>query len=462
MVMDDKDKYREVVEHWSCEGTSPALMVGDSTEITEMLSPSQHQRWRGLVLDIQSREAHGDFLRANGSLIHSPVSKRFKFSPMSSPRTGRRVGSMSPSSSRNRTNQKNFKNRNHSADIEEGVVSPLGDGSDKSYIPRTWSLTNLLAPRKSKKTESFITHSNPESMNGRYAVEVDPVTSMKGERLLPIRRTRSVPTFFNKDGSVKPSSVFRVIPTPSRGDEKRLEMTQASKLNENDDGGEDVPEEEAVCRICMVEMEEDEEAFKMECMCKGELALAHKTCTIKWFTIKGNITCDVCKQEVRNLPVTLLRVQDSQNRSRAARDIEISRFNNEWQDIPILVIVSMLAYFCFLEQLLIIDMKSSAVAIALPFSCIIGLLASMISTTMVKKNYVWIYATVQFGFVVLFAQLFYRVVRFDVKQPVMCIVLATMIGFGLTMTGTTAINEYLKWRRSNSHLPEEPASTQVV
>jgi hypothetical protein len=138
---------------------------------------------------------------------------------------------MSPSSSRNRTNQKNFKNRNHSADIEEGVVSPLGDGSDKSYIPRTWSLTNLLAPRKSKKTESFITHSNPESMNGRYAVEVDPVTSMKGERLLPIRRTRSVPTFFNKDGSVKPSSVFRVIPTPSRGDEKRLEMTQASKLS---------------------------------------------------------------------------------------------------------------------------------------------------------------------------------------------------------------------------------------
>ncbi|KAG7549318.1 Zinc finger RING-CH-type [Arabidopsis thaliana x Arabidopsis arenosa] len=470
MMMDDKDKPREVVEHRSHEDISPALMVGGSSEITEMLSPSQHQRWRGLVLDIQSREGHGDFLRANGSLIHSPVSKRFKFSPMSSPRIGRRVGSMSPSSSRNRTNLLNFKNRNHNADIEEGVVSPSGDGTDKSYIPRTWSLTNLLAPRKYKKTESLpvtpITHSNPESMNGRYAVEVDPVTSMKGERLLPIRRSRSIPTFFNKDGSVKQSGVFRVIPTPSRGDEKSLEMMQASKMSkihdEIDDGGEDVPEEEAVCRICMVEMEEDEEAFKMECMCKGELALAHKTCTIKWFTIKGNITCDVCKQEVKNLPVTLLRVQDSQDRSRAARDIEISRFNNEWQDVPILVIVSMLAYFCFLEQLLIIDMKSSAVAIALPFSCIIGLLASMISTTMVKKNYVWIYATIQFGFVVLFAHLFYTVVRFDVKQPVMCIVLATMIGFGLTMTGTTAINEYLKWRRSNSHQPEEPASTQVV
>lgn len=104
-----------------------------------------------------------------------------------------------------------------------------------------------------------------------------------------------------------------------------------------------------------------------------------------------------------------------------------------------------------------------------------------------KKNFVWIYATIQFGFVVLFAHIFYSVVRFDVmsqrnltllklwfliesshslpltcvqvKQPVMCIVLATMIGFGLTMTGTTAINEYLKWRRSNAHQPAEPGST---
>lgn len=144
------------------------------------------------MLDIPSRaheEAHGDFLRANGSLTHSPASKRFKFSPMSSPRIGRRVGSISPFSIRSRTNQKNllnFKNRNHKADIEEGVPSvfgsPSGDSSDKSYIPRTWSLTNLLAPRKSRKTESLpvtpITHSNPESMHGRYAVEVDPVTSM--------------------------------------------------------------------------------------------------------------------------------------------------------------------------------------------------------------------------------------------------------------------------------------------
>ncbi|ESQ40218.1 hypothetical protein EUTSA_v10013453mg [Eutrema salsugineum] len=465
---DDKDKTREVIEHGSREDISPARMDGVSIEITETLSPSQQDRWRGLVLDIESREhekTHGDFLRANGSLTPSPVSRRFKFSPMSSPRIGRRVGS---SSSRNRTNLKNLLNlrnrNNNNADTEEGV-SLAFDGRDnnKSLIPRTWSLTNLLTPRKSKKAESLpvtpIAHSNPESMHGSYAV--DQVTFMNREHALPIPRSRSVPTLIDKDGSVKPLGVLRVIPTPSRGDTQSLEMMQASKMSklndDEDDGGEDVPEEEAVCRICMVELGEDSEAFKMECMCKGELALAHKTCTIKWFTIKGNITCDVCKQEVKNLPVTLLRVQDSQDRSRAAEHIEVSQFN-EWQDVPILVIVSMLAYFCFLEQLLVMEMKSSAVAIALPFSCIIGLLASMTSTTMVKKNYVWIFATIQFGFVVLFAHLFYSFV----KQPVMCIVLATMIGFGLTMSGTTAINEYMKWRRDHSHQPAEPAPSQTA
>jgi hypothetical protein len=75
------------------------------------------------------------------------------------------------------------------------------------------------------------------------------------------------------------------------------------------------------------------------------------------------------------------------------------------QDIPVLVIVSMLAYFSFLEELLvsfvtsncplpslseflisscgqISKMGSNAIAISLPFSCILGLLASMTATTM--------------------------------------------------------------------------------
>ncbi|KAJ0690618.1 putative Zinc finger, RING-CH-type, Zinc finger, RING/FYVE/PHD-type [Helianthus annuus] len=143
----------------------------------------------------------------------------------------------------------------------------------------------------------------------------------------------------------------------------------------------------------------------MECSCKGELALAHKECAIKWFSIKGNKTCDVCHQDVQNLPVTLLRVQkrvsNREDVATAAHDhhIEVNAYRQVsnsffkfddiyrvWQEMPLLVTVSAIAYFCFLEQLLFRKMGLGSIALSLPFSCVLGVLSSMTSSVMGKLS----------------------------------------------------------------------------
>ncbi|CAN1346468.1 hypothetical protein LINPERPRIM_LOCUS40769 [Linum perenne] len=272
-----------------------------------------------------------------------------------------------------------------------------------------------------------------------------------------IARSLSVPVN-NKDGSIRRmDSFFRVIPsTPRAKSEAEIATTDASSPSETiDDDGEDIPEEEAVCRICLVELCEGGETLKMECRCKGELALAHQECAVKWFSIKGNKTCDVCKHDVENLPVTLLRIQ-----SRRAGITGLAR-GQAADPVPVLVIVSMLAYFCFLEQLLVEHMGTGAIALSLPFSCVLGLLSSMISSTMVKRRFVWVYASTQFALVVLFAHIFYSLVG---VQAVLSILLATFAGYGVAMSGSSIIIEFVRWRRRwrNGRRAEEQIGSHLM
>ncbi|XP_027191024.1 uncharacterized protein [Cicer arietinum] len=334
---------------------------------------------------------------------------------------------------------------------------------DKTTISGSLSLTKLFTPKikrtSSLPVEEIFGRANTESAFGG-CLGASPYRSQG----TTIARTRSEPVDSQEKSIRKMDTFFRIIPsTPGVKEVKEWLKTSTAKDTESDGDGEDIAEDEAVCRICLIELCEGGETLKMECCCKGELALAHQECAIKWFSIRGNKTCDVCKEEVQNLPVTLLRIQNVQTQNTGARPQQEDDFR-VWQELPVLVIVSMLAYFCFLEQLLVGKMGTKAIFISLPFSCVLGLVSSMTSTTMVRSKFIWIYASAQFALVVLFAHIFYPLLgNLQVgKQAVLAILLASFAGFGVMMSGTSVLAELLKWRRRWQAFSEQRRSSQVM
>ncbi|XP_018460402.1 uncharacterized protein LOC108831352 isoform X2 [Raphanus sativus] len=424
-----------------------------SSAITEETSTNV-QQWRRKNLSLQIPTRATGLSPEDSVVIKmpptpSPTPRRVNFS-LTSTSPGPASATAHPrgkSSLKNLIPKVGFKPKTSHTDIEKGQgdVSSPSELQEKASISRSLSLSKLFTPRI-KRTSSLpvtpIVLSKSESAHGgSSATPQTPRLQRQGR--VRIARSLSVPVN-DKEASLKRmDSFFRVIPTTPRVKEGDVcsNASGAGNTETCDADGEDIPEDEAVCRICLVELCEGGETLKMECSCKGELALAHKDCALKWFTIKGNKTCEVCKQEVKNLPVTLLRIQSIRNSGVHQLDVNGYRV---WQEVPVLVIISMLAYFCFLEQLLVEKMGTSAIAISLPFSCILGLLASMTASTMVMRRFVWIYASVQFALVVLFAHIFYSVVEL---QPVLSVLLSTFAGFGVCICGSSVMVEFARWKR---------------
>ncbi|TKY48519.1 queuine tRNA-ribosyltransferase subunit QTRTD1 [Spatholobus suberectus] len=351
--------------------------VADETETSHV----NHWKRQNLQLEIPSRtseESPQDFVGIRMPLTPSPTPSHKRVNFLA---TSRSVDAPRPSASRGKSSMRSilpklgFRNR-ASLDIEKATTAApegsLSGHQEKSSISRSVSLTKIFTP-KIKRTSSLpveeIGRAHAESALGG-SLGASPC---RRETQGMIARSRSVPVNSKEKGIRRMDSVFRIIPSTPRVNEN-----ETTKDTENGDG-EDIGVEEAVCRICLVDLCEGGETLKMECSCKGELALAHQECAVKWFSIKGNKTCDVCKQEVRNLPVTLLRIRSVQTQNTGAR-FEPGDEYRVWQELPVLVIVGMLAYFCFLEQLLVGKMRTKAIFISLPFSCVLGLLSAVTSS----------------------------------------------------------------------------------
>ncbi|KAL8152785.1 hypothetical protein V2J09_010545 [Rumex salicifolius] len=302
-AVDDQMTHRADTQH----------QIDVTAEITEETASIQHRKPPNLVVEIPSTSecSLDDSVSIDIPQTISPSSSRLNFpSPSSS------VKVKSPL--QNLMSKLSFRFQATSSEIASTSTR------EKPSIPRAFSLTQIFTPRlsggSSLPTTPF-SHSKTES------------TQDDSKRMVrfPIHRSRSVPVF-DKEQSIKEahslSGKFRIIPTTPRPALTAMSSITSSDEKHDVDGGDDILEEEAVCRICFEEVGERCGTLKMECSCKGELALAHQDCAVKWFSIKGNKICEVCKQEVRNLPVTLLRIQTAQTRGSQAQQTETLRYRH--------------------------------------------------------------------------------------------------------------------------------------
>ncbi|XP_077219413.1 RING/U-box superfamily protein isoform X2 [Tasmannia lanceolata] len=319
-----------------------------------------------------------------------------------------------------------FKNQVSAVDKRSSLLdSDPAATSESRVVPENASLSTYIAALPWKKCASLPV--TPASV-------LSPSISNSGwEKTCSEQnpsRKRRIPETVSRSLSVPLRNVVILrslsIPTP-----KELTSTDTNdgqiRSADVEDGDEEIPEEDAVCRVCLDELCDGENSFKMECSCKGALSLIHEKCAVKWFRIKGNKKCDVCGQEVRNLPVTLFRMQSSGQRDNGDLNIRQnsnSQLTRAWHDVVVLLLISTMCYFFFLEQLLVDDMKSHAIEIAAPSSVILGSLTSMFAIIFAHREYVWAYSAFQFALVAIFLHLFYSSVassRNSLCSPV-CVV----------------------------------------
>ncbi|CAE5966334.1 unnamed protein product [Arabidopsis arenosa] len=284
------------------------------------------------------------------------------------------------------------------------------------------------------------------SLPNRHAAKLSPVVSTQVSAGVPGEPpNKDYPRSLSMPGRNK--VIVRSISFDNHKARVSSETSAADQISSvpPEETDEEIPEEEAVCRICLDVCEEGN-TLKMECSCKGDLRLVHEACAMKWFSTKGTRTCDVCRQEVKNLPVTLVRVPTSNqpnNRRDRSQPNMPSQTVSAWQEFVVLVLISTVCYFFFLEQLLIRDLNKQAIYIAAPFSLTLGLLASIFAIVLAIREYIWTYAALEFALVGMLVHILYATVRLSATYSIL---FAGILGFGIAVCLNSLYLHYFAWR----------------
>lgn len=186
-------------------------------------------------------------------------------------------------------------------DIETGQVSTAGQQADNDdCLPRAAGLASATSAPNALQRQSIQS-------------AVDSVMPASPSHL----QTRSS-TLSNGAASPAASPTAQVSSAAMLG---RLLSAGNKSLKRSPSGT------QPVCLICLENLTPEDfeagEAIQLECECRGDLALRHHSCAVKWAHVKGDNVCDICKQPIKNLPAITPRAP-----SEPGSDVDLTGFDD--------------------------------------------------------------------------------------------------------------------------------------